>query len=91
MNPTPASSEQSGKCSLAHVRQNPDGSFVIHDLEEHLRGIARLSEEFAAAFGSAEWGNLAGLWHDLGKYSLTLQRFSLRPSLQSDTRQRAEV
>lgn len=91
MNPTPPSSEQSGKCYLAHVRQDSDGSFVSHDLEEHLRGVARLSEKFASAFGSAEWGSLAGLWHDLGKYSLTLHHYSLRPSLQSAQRQRNEV
>lgn len=69
---------------LAHVRQNPDGSFVIHDLGEHLHGVARLSEEFASTFGSADWGNLAGLWHDLGKYSLILRRYSPRPRSQSD-------
>jgi len=26
---------------LAHVRQGEDGSFVIHDLEEHLREVAK--------------------------------------------------
>ena len=90
MNPTRPPSEQSGKRYLAHVRQNADGSFVIHDLEEHLRGVARLSEEFASVFGSADWGNLAGAWDDLGKYSLTLRRYS-RPSSQSEKRQRTEV
>ena len=24
---------------LAHVRRNDDGSFAIHDLEEHLRAV----------------------------------------------------
>jgi hypothetical protein len=24
----------------AHVRQDDDGSFVVHDLEEHLRAVA---------------------------------------------------
>jgi hypothetical protein len=27
---------------LAHVRQDDDRSFVIHDLEEHLRAVARI-------------------------------------------------
>lgn len=52
---------------LAHVRRNEDGSFAIHDLEEHLRGVADLAGEFASSFGHADWGRLAGLWHDLGK------------------------
>lgn len=75
MNPIRPSSEQSANRYLAHVRQNPDGSFVIHDLGEHLHGVARLSEEFASTFGSADWGNLAGLWHDLGKYSSAFQNY----------------
>ncbi len=24
---------------LAHVRRNDDGSFAVHDLEEHLRAV----------------------------------------------------
>lgn len=60
---------------LAHVRQNKDGSFVIHNLEEHLREVAVLAGEFASTFGHAEWGQLAGLWHDLGKYSSAFQGY----------------
>lgn len=37
-------------------------------LEDHLDAVARLASQLAAAFGSAEVGYLAGLWHDLGKY-----------------------
>ena len=59
---------------LAHVRQNDDGSFEIHELEKHLREVARGAERFAKPFGSADWGFLAGLWHDLGKYSAEFQR-----------------
>jgi len=33
-----------------------------------------LAQEFAAAFDSAQWGHIAGLWHDLGKYRLEFQR-----------------
>jgi CRISPR-associated endonuclease/helicase Cas3 len=36
-----------------------------HSLEEHLKGTAELSAKFADAFGSGEWGYLAGLQHDL--------------------------
>jgi CRISPR-associated endonuclease/helicase Cas3 len=36
--------------------------------------VAELASRFAAAFDSAEWGHLAGLWHDLGKYRPEFQR-----------------
>ena len=58
---------------LAHVRRNDDGSFDIHELEEHLRAVADIAGEFASTFGQAEWGQLAGLWHDLGKYFAVFQ------------------
>ncbi len=57
---------------LAHVRQ--DGRvFVPHDLGEHLRGVGQRAEEFARVFGSSDWARVAGLWHDLGKYSAEFQ------------------
>ena len=59
---------------LAHVRKKEDGSFEIHELETHLREVARGTEKFAETFGSSDWGFLAGLWHDLGKYSAEFQR-----------------
>ena len=65
---------------LAHVRRNDDGSFAIHHLEEHLRGVADLAGDFASSFGQAEWGRLAGLWHDLGKYSSAFQSYIARES-----------
>jgi CRISPR-associated endonuclease/helicase Cas3 len=55
---------------LAHVAD--DGR--VHFLAEHLRGTAERAEHFAAEFGCAGWGYLAGLWHDLGKYSPDFQR-----------------
>jgi CRISPR-associated endonuclease/helicase Cas3 len=57
--------------SIAHVAE--DGR--IHLLEEHLRETARRAGEFAAVFGCGEWGRVAGLWHDLGKYSNEFQRY----------------
>ena len=67
---TPTQSKQ----YLAHVRKKDDGSFEIHELETHLREVARGTEKFAETFGSSDWGFLAGLWHDLGKYSAEFQR-----------------
>ena len=59
---------------IAHVREGRDGQFVIHDLEDHLRDVATLAEGFARDFESGDWAKLAGLWHDLGKYSKEFQR-----------------
>ncbi len=70
--------EECRKPSLAHVRRNDDGSFAIHDLEEQLRAVGDLAGEFASSFGHAEWGQLAGLWHDLGKYSSAFQSYIAR-------------
>ncbi len=39
---------------LAHVRQAADGSFVIHDLEEHLRSVAQRASEFTSTFGHSK-------------------------------------
>lgn len=48
-----------------------------HCLEEHLKGTAKLAASFAAEFGCGEWGRIAGLWHDLGKYSEDFQKMLL--------------
>lgn len=71
-------SQESQPGFLAHVRRNEDGSFIIHELEEHLRAAGDLTGEFASTFGQAEWGRLAGLWHDLGKYSSVFQSYIVR-------------
>lgn len=44
-------------------------------LERHLREVAKMAGDFAAAFGAKDWGRLAGLWHDLGKYSREFQNY----------------
>jgi len=60
---------------LAHVRQDPNGQWLPHLLDDHLRGVAALAESFAATFGAGDWAKLAGLWHDLGKYRSAFQRY----------------
>lgn len=53
-------------------------------LQKHLREVADLAAEFAAAFGAENWGRLAGAWHDLGKYSDRFQAY-LRASADPDS------
>ncbi|TRZ65881.1 MAG: CRISPR-associated endonuclease Cas3'' [Rhodocyclaceae bacterium] len=60
---------------LAHVKQRDDGTWDCHPLEAHLLCVSSIAGEFAAVFASREWGRLAGLWHDLGKYQLEFQEY----------------
>ena len=67
--------DKSESSHLAHVRQDDKGKWHEHQLDEHLRGVARLADDFAADFDSGDWANIAGIWHDLGKYSTEFQRY----------------
>jgi CRISPR-associated endonuclease/helicase Cas3 len=44
-----------------------------HRLEDHLKKLSELARKFADDFNAGDWGYLAGLWHDLGKYSKEFQ------------------
>ncbi|NWF56088.1 MAG: CRISPR-associated endonuclease Cas3'' [Syntrophaceae bacterium] len=44
-----------------------------HRLEDHLKKVAEMAREFANKFQAGDWGYLAGLWHDLGKFSREFQ------------------
>lgn len=61
--------------SLAHVRQDSDGNWHEHPLDEHLRCVAELAGTCGEKFGGADWARLAGLWHDLGKYRPAFQAY----------------
>ncbi len=55
---------------LAHRSEDYREQTVL----EHLEGTASLCRQFAAVFGAEEQGMLAGLAHDIGKYSDAFQR-----------------
>lgn len=44
-------------------------------LIDHLDRVADRAREFASTFDAADWGELAGRWHDLGKYSQPFQNY----------------
>lgn len=57
----------------AHTKEGrPPSEWQL--LEEHLANVAKMAQSFAAAFGAGQWGYMAGLWHDLGKYSTEFQQ-----------------
>jgi len=43
-------------------------------LKEHLQNVGELAREYAKKFESSNWGYVAGLWHDIGKYSEEFQK-----------------
>ena len=55
---------------LAHLSDDGRKQTVL----DHLKGSADRCAAFAAAFGAEAQGGLAGLAHDLGKYSDAFQR-----------------
>lgn len=60
---------------IAHVKQNANGIWEEpHDLKEHLLQTANLAHDFASCIG-ADWGELAGRWHDLGKFRKKFQDY----------------
>ena len=61
---------------IAHAARLEDGTWrAPHPLTEHLTQVATLSARHAQRFGSGDWAQLAGLWHDLGKYRPAFQRY----------------
>lgn len=60
---------------IAHIKKEPDETFRMQSMEDHLLGTSVLAERFAGQFKNQEWGELIGLWHDLGKYSDEFQNY----------------
>lgn len=65
----------SGNRTIGFYAHTPQASGEWHLLLAHLRGVAELAQRFAGSFESGTWGFAAGLWHDLGKYSLDFQEY----------------
>lgn len=60
---------------LAHIKQLSDGNFDFHFLENHLIDTSDLAAKFASSFNNGAWGQIIGLWHDLGKFSDEFQEY----------------
>lgn len=59
---------------IAHFRQS-DG--IAQTVREHLNGCATLARSFTGKIGLPSFGELAGLLHDIGKYSDAFQLYLL--------------
>jgi len=57
--------------NIAHINRNNKD---VQKLEEHLIETAELAASYATKFGFSDWGYIAGLWHDIGKYSKEFQK-----------------
>lgn len=53
----------------------PPGGTEWHDLDDHLREVARLASEFAEPFGGQDLAWWAGIYHDLGKAHPDFQEY----------------
>jgi CRISPR-associated endonuclease/helicase Cas3 len=62
---------------FAHLYQNPTGTWEEQTLEDHSLGVAELMSQFAARFGSENWGKPIGRYHDLGKALPSWQHYLL--------------
>jgi CRISPR-associated endonuclease/helicase Cas3 len=62
---------------FAHSLEGSTDTSRWEPLQDHLLLVAAMAEEFASKFGGAKWGRLAGLWHDIGKYSDEFQNYLL--------------
>ncbi len=66
---------------IAHVKQADDGTWdPPHSLREHLSKTACIAATFADKFSSREWGESAGMAHDVGKGRAMWQSYLRRKS-----------
>ncbi|OQK18696.1 hypothetical protein AU255_06440 [Methyloprofundus sedimenti] len=68
-----ADNEEIKNIFYAHSTERSDKN-DWQPLKQHLVNVGELTEGFAAAFNCAEYGKIAGLLHDLGKYTVEFQQ-----------------
>ena len=60
---------------ISHIYKDDKDCWHIQSNEQHLEGVARLSESFADEFGMGSWGRALGLLHDKGKERKSFQDY----------------
>ena len=56
---------------IAHIRESDS---EIQSVKEHLQNTAYRAKVFADSFNNGNYGYIAGLFHDIGKYSSMFQK-----------------
>jgi CRISPR-associated endonuclease/helicase Cas3 len=61
---------------LAHVLKKDGDTWALpHKLSAHLEGTAKRANEYSTKFNSGDWGQAAGLAHDVGKGRSVWQKY----------------
>jgi len=68
----------------AHSLEDDPDTTHWQSLEDHLRNVAEKAADFAEVFDARDWGYVAGLWHDVGKYSEKFQQLLFNSGQQVD-------
>lgn len=63
---------------LAHIRPQPDGPPALQTAADHCRNTARLAAERLAPLGLGQTAYLAGLVHDMGKFTARFEDYLRR-------------
>lgn len=71
-------------CGTKFLAHRTEDNTREQTILEHLEGTARRAAEFGAAFGAMEQAELAGMLHDIGKYSHEFQHRLQGASLSVD-------
>lgn len=61
------------KCYAHTLPGRPEEEW--HGLFEHLESVSERAAAMGDCFGAGDWARVAGLWHDLGKYSDAFQEY----------------
>lgn len=79
-----ASSPGAPQGPVAHTLPPPAREADWEPLEQHLQDVAEEAAKFARRIRAGEWGQLAGLWHDVGKYNPAFQDYLRRSAAALD-------
>ena len=76
----------------AHIRKDEStGNFIVQLVQEHCRNVAMLAEERVKKVGLGRTAYLAGLLHDMGKFTNEFREYIEKAVLKSEEAKRGTV